>query len=62
MLIKVILMFLLIMAAIGMIGKALFPGHITHLAKRSLAGKKPPVCKRCGRHVIGRSGCDCRKG
>lgn len=62
MLVKVILLFLLVMVVIGMIGKALFPGRITHLAKRSLPGKKPPTCKRCGRYVIGQSDCDCRKG
>lgn len=61
MLFKTILVFLLGMALIGMIGKALFPGkfdRITRLRRKSL---KPPVCSKCGRYIIGSSKCDCGK-
>jgi hypothetical protein len=61
MLVKIILVFLLAMALVGMIGKAFFPGkmgRITQLRRRRL---KPPVCPKCGRYIVGKSGCDCKK-
>jgi hypothetical protein len=61
MLFKIILVFLLAMALIGMVGKALFPGtmgKITQIRRKSI---KAPVCKTCGRYVIGSSNCDCGK-
>jgi hypothetical protein len=60
MLVKIILIFLGAMALIGMVGNWLFPGAI----KRSLQQRVKPVkCPKCGRFLIGRSGCDCeRKG
>jgi hypothetical protein len=54
-LVKIIIVFLLAMVLVGMIGKVLFPGA----AKRML--RRAPVCKSCGRHVIGKT-CACRKG
>jgi hypothetical protein len=43
-----------------MVGNWLFPGAI----KRSLLQRAKPVkCPKCGRFLMGRSGCDCgRKG
>ena len=66
--IKGVLVCLLIMAAIGMIGNALFPGAVGRSIKSRLHGKnrvgaaKPAICKACGRYVIGAKGCDCGKG
>lgn len=66
--IKAVLFFLLIMAAIGMIGNALFPGAMVRRLKSRWRGKnllgvaKPATCKTCGRYVIGAKGCDCKKG
>lgn len=65
MLVKVILLFLLAMAVIGMVGNLVFPGRfdpLAHLRRKSLAfRRKPPVCSRCGRYMIGTSGCECGK-
>jgi hypothetical protein len=61
MLIKAVLIFLLAMAAIGMIGNALFPGALGRSAKKRLTSKRPTSCKHCGRYVIGKSGCECGK-
>ena len=59
MLIKVIFLFLLVMAAIGMIGNALFPGRLGGLARRKLTGQSATRCKRCGKPRIGKAECNC---
>jgi hypothetical protein len=56
--IKAVILFLLVMVAIGMVGNALFPGSV----RRRLSRSKPKTCPRCGRYVIGSKGCDCKKG
>ena len=61
MLVKIILVFLLGMALVGMIGKALFPGRLGRIARVRRKSLKPPVCSKCGRYIIGSSGCDCGK-
>ena len=60
--VKLALIFLGGMALLGMIGKLLFPGALQRGIKKRLARAKPTTCKRCGRYVIGTSGCDCKKG
>lgn len=55
MLVKTILIFLGLMVLVGMIGKALFPG-----AARRIVARRAPVCRSCGRYLIGRKGCDCK--
>jgi len=60
--IKAVLVFLLVMLAIGMVGNALFPGRIGSSVKKRLGLANPATCKRCGRYVIGSKGCDCKKG
>lgn len=57
MIFKTIIVFLLVMVVIGMVGSALFPGALSKAAKRKrpLAG----TCPKCGRYLIGKSGCDC---
>jgi hypothetical protein len=59
MLVKIIIIFLLAMVLVGMIGKLLFPSAMSG-RKRLQDPRKPPVCKHCGRYVIGTS-CDCTK-
>lgn len=55
MLVKTILVFLLVMALVGLIGKALFPGAMRKVMP------KAPVCRKCGRYVVGKTcGCDKR--
>lgn len=56
MLIKIIVVFLGAMALVGMIGKALFPRVVSRMVTKR---RKPAVCAKCGRYVIGRTGCDC---
>ncbi len=60
--IKAVIVFLLVMLAIGMVGNALFPGRIGGSVKKRLGLANPATCKRCGRYVIGSKGCDCKKG
>jgi hypothetical protein len=48
----------LAMVLVGMIGKLVFPSAIDRM--KSKARLKGPVCKSCGRYVIGKS-CDCGK-
>ena len=58
MLVKIIILFLLAMVLVGMIGKLVFPSAIDRMKSKALGRK--PVCKSCGRYVIGKS-CDCGK-
>ncbi len=65
--IKAVIVFLVLMAGIGMLGNALFPGAVARQVKSRLAGKirfgaaKPASCRACGRYVFGSKGCDCGK-
>ena len=54
---KIIIVFLCAMVLVGMIGKVLFPDA------RMLRGRqaKSATCKNCGKPLIGRAPCDCRK-
>ena len=49
---KLILLFLIVMAVLAMFGRLRFPG----------TASKPKTCTKCGRHLIGRGDCICRKG
>ena len=65
MMVKSVLLFLLVMVAIGMIGNALMPGVINRQIKKRLALKKlgvakPLVCPHCKRYQIGSGGCHCK--
>jgi hypothetical protein len=59
MLVKTVLVFLLGMLLVGMIGRALFPGALGRVARRTLTSRKPGTCKRCGSYVIGTGPCPC---
>lgn len=61
MLFKIILVFLLAMLLIAMIGKVLFPSKLDRLTSLRRKSLKAPTCPRCGRYMIGTSGCDCGK-
>jgi hypothetical protein len=63
MLLKTAILFLLVMVVIGFIGSKLFPGSIARRMKNNLtqARGKHPRCPSCGRYLIGKGGCDCRK-
>jgi hypothetical protein len=53
MLVKVVVLFLVIMAVLAMFGRLRLPG----LRKRDTR-----KCTRCGRFLIGKGPCDCGKG
>jgi len=56
MLIKVILVFLCLMALIAFIGRALFPSALPRVMRKRSG---PPRCGKCGRYLIGQKTCDC---
>ena len=56
MLFKIILIFLGAMVLIALIGRALFPGALPRVMQKR---KSTPVCKQCGRYLIGTRTCDC---
>ncbi|MDR7124585.1 hypothetical protein [Pseudotabrizicola sp. 4114] len=58
MLFKIILIFLLAMVLVGMVGKLVFPSAIDRMKNKALG--RGPVCRSCGRYIIGKS-CDCGK-
>ena len=63
MLVKVIIVFLLAMVAVGMVGKALFPGALTRTVTRRMRGRSGVArCGACGRDVVGTKPCICGKG
>ena len=56
MLLKIIFVFLALMALVALVGRALFPGVLPRVLRKKAL---PPVCDKCGRYLIGRSTCDC---
>lgn len=58
--IKGAIFFLLVMVAIGMIGNAIAPGSVGRILRRQMP--KASSCPRCGRYLVGKGGCDCKKG
>lgn len=60
--VKAVLGFLLIMVLIGMIGNALTGGWLKGVLTRKVSRGVVDTCPRCGRYLIGKSGCDCKKG
>ena len=60
---KIITLFLIVIAVLAMFGKL---GWLGAIAPKSLRrDKRPPlakpaVCIHCGKHILGKSGCDCR--
>ena len=56
MLVKTILVFLGLMVLVALIGRALFPSALPRALRKD---RKPPVCAKCGRYLIGRKTCDC---
>lgn len=56
MLTKIIIVFLGAMVLIALVGRALFPGALPKVLRKTSA---PPVCAECGRYLIGRKTCDC---
>ena len=55
MIIKIVTLFLVGMGVLAMFGKLRLPGG------RRLSLKPPRKCPRCGRHLIGKGPCPCKK-
>jgi hypothetical protein len=54
--IKLILLFLIVMAVVAMFGRLRFPGSMGKQAKQAAK-----TCPKCGRHRIGAGPCPCGK-
>lgn len=61
MLVKIVIVFLGAMVLIGLIGKVLFPKAFKRVASKGAVLPKPARCRRCGRYLLGKGGCDCGK-
>jgi len=59
MLVKTILIFLLSMALIGMIGRAIFGASGENKFHPKIV--KPSRCRKCGRWKFGQTGCECER-
>ncbi len=59
--VKAALIFLLVMLLIGMIGNLLTGGRLKGIVTRKVSRGMVNTCPRCGRYLIGKSGCDCGK-
>lgn len=57
--VKAVLLFLVVMAVLAMFGRLRFPGSKKKLPGKPGALAKPGTCPKCGRFLIGKSGCDC---
>ena len=59
---KIIIVFLCAMVLVGMIGKVLFPDNrmLRGRTRKSVTGRGGK-CDQCGRPLVGRGPCECRK-
>ncbi|AXQ94765.1 hypothetical protein ORIO_13855 [Cereibacter azotoformans] len=58
MLVKIVTLFLIGMAAVALIGRFRFP----RIGRRSARVAPPTICGHCGRYILGKAECSCRKG
>lgn len=56
--VKIVLLFLLVMVAIALIGNAIAPGSFWRQVGKATGMKR---CERCGKPLLGKTACDCRK-
>jgi hypothetical protein len=59
MLIKSVLVFLLVMVFVAMIGRAIAPSATNRILRNVVP--RASRCHACGRYLIGRKDCDCKK-
>jgi hypothetical protein len=57
--VKAVIFFLIVMAAIALIGNAIAPGSVWRQVAKSTGLRR---CAKCGRPLIGKSTCSCGKG
>lgn len=58
--IKIVSLFLIGMGVLAMFGKLRLPS--IEASKTILGLNKPKKCSSCGRHIIGKGPCPCKKG
>lgn len=56
MLVKIIIVFLGLMALVAFVGRVLFPSALPRVLRKTATA---PVCGKCGRHLIGQKTCGC---
>lgn len=56
--VKAVILFLVVMAAIALIGNAISPGSFWRQVGKTAGLKR---CPNCGKPLLGKSVCDCRK-
>jgi hypothetical protein len=56
--VKAVILFLVVMAAIALIGNAISPGSFWRQVGKTTGMRR---CPRCGRPLIGKASCDCGK-
>ena len=61
--VKAVILFLVVMAAIALIGNAISPGSFWRQVGKSTGFKTGGMrrCERCGKPLLGKTTCDCRK-
>ena len=56
--IKAVILFLLLMVVVAMIGNAIAPGSFWRQVGKATGMRR---CQDCGRPLLGKTTCDCRK-
>lgn len=62
MIVKIVALFLVVIAVLGFFGKLRVPGSRQLNQLRDKARLASAKCRHCGRYKIGKGPCDCRKG
>lgn len=58
--VKAVTLFLVVIVVLAMFGKLGWLGKLAPRPTRKGSLPKPATCIHCGKHIIGKSGCDCR--
>lgn len=56
--VKAVILFLVVMAAIALIGNAIAPGSVWRQVGKTVGMRR---CPTCGKPLIGKGPCDCRR-
>lgn len=62
MILKIVSLFLIGIAVLGMFGRLRWPGSQKRIGKKNPRPAKPRKCKNCGAYIIGDGPCPCGKG
>ena len=61
MLVKIVTLFLIAIAVLGMFGRLRWPGGARRIGSSKHRPPKPRKCKACGAYIIGDGPCPCQK-